>query len=223
MDYIAYYRVSTQKQGNSGLGLESQRQIVENFIATLKGSLRNEFVEIESGKVNQRPILKEAIVTSQNTGCTLLIAKLDRLSRSVSFISTLMESKIKFVACDIPEANEFTIHIFSALAEQERKLISSRTKLALQAKKVREPDWKPGTNNLTKEGREKAYNTNYMKARTDTCVVHAYHYIQTLLGKYSYAQIADKLNESNYITRTGKNFRASTVWNIVDKLGYNTK
>lgn len=218
--YVAYYRVSTTKQEQSGLGLESQRSIIANYINRQNGCLLSEFTEQESGNVDDRSELKRAISTSKNSNGTLIVAKLDRLSRSVSFISQLMDSKVKFVCADMPEANEFTLHIFAALAQQERKYISQRTKDALHAKKLREPEWRPGTNNLTDTGRKKAHMTNYMKARTDTNVVHAYHYIETLKRNgMTYQQIADRLNEENYRTRTGKSFQASTVWYIWGRLG----
>ncbi len=213
--YVAYYRVSTKQQEISGLGLDAQRLMILNYVKNHGGCLSHEFVESESGSHDDRSELKRAISTSKNSNGTLIVAKLDRLSRSVSFISQLMDSKVKFVCADMPEANEFTLHIFAALAQQERKYISERTKAALHAKKLREPEWIAGTNNLTDSGRKKAHMTNYMKARTDTNVVHAYHYIETLKRQgMTYQQIADRLNEENYRTRTGKSFRSSTVWYI---------
>jgi DNA invertase Pin-like site-specific DNA recombinase len=213
--YVSYVRVSTKQQEISGLGLDAQRLIIINYIKHNNGCLLHEFVESESGRHDDRIELKRAISTSKNTDATLIVAKLDRLSRNVSFISSLMESAVKFVVADMPTANEFTLHIFAALAEQERKYISERTKSALHAKKLREPEWKPGTDNLTDTGRKKAHLTNYMKARTNTNVVHAFHYIETLKRQgYTYQQIADKLNLENYRTRTNKLFRCSTVWYI---------
>jgi DNA invertase Pin-like site-specific DNA recombinase len=217
--YVSYVRVSTKQQSASGLGMEAQRLMIVNYIKHHGGCLLHEFVETESGSHDDRPELKKAIGTSKNTDATLIAAKLDRLSRSVSFISQLMESKVKFVVADMPTANQFTLHIFAALAEQERKYISERTKAALHAKKLREPDWKAGTNNLTDTGRKKAHQTNYRNARTDTNVVHAFHYIETLKRQgYTYQQIANKLNEENYRTRTGKAFRCNTVWYIWKRL-----
>jgi DNA invertase Pin-like site-specific DNA recombinase len=129
MKYVAYYRVSTTKQGQSGLGLEAQRNTVLNYIGN--NELVGEFTEIESGKSNNRTELNNALDLAKKEQATLVIAKLDRLSRNLTFISTLMDNKVKFVAVDMPEANEFTIHIFAALAQQERKMISERTKNAL--------------------------------------------------------------------------------------------
>ena len=224
--FVAYYRVSTRQQGISGLGLDSQRQIVESFIKHNGNRIVDEFTEIESGRVDDRPMLQKAISTSKMNGATLVIAKLDRLSRSVSFISNLMESQVKFICCDIPEANELTIHIFAALAEWERKRISERTRDALKAKKVREPDWRAGTNNLTDEGRKKAHTTNYNKARTDRRVRHAYHFIQPLYENgHTYQYIADRLNDEGYVTRKGCSFHAQQVYILVQrfKLGQDKK
>lgn len=131
--YIAYYRVSTKAQGIGGLGIDAQKAMVKTF---LKGSPpEQEFTEQESGKRDDRKELRKALDICKKTGATLVIAKLDRLSRNLTFISSLMDSKIKFVCADMPEANEFTIHIFAALAQQERKMISDRTKAALKALK----------------------------------------------------------------------------------------
>ena len=134
-NYIAYYRVSTQKQGSSGLGLEAQRSTVKHFLKGIAPVY--EFTDVESGtrKGNNREALHEAINIAKSGNYTLIIAKLDRLARNVRFITTLMESGVEFMACDMPQANKFTIHIFSALAEQEAELISHRTKAALQEKK----------------------------------------------------------------------------------------
>ncbi|MBX7222612.1 MAG: recombinase family protein [Blastocatellia bacterium] len=126
--YIAYFRVSTQKQGQSGLGLEAQRRIVET---TAKGgAVVAAYTDIESGRKNDRPELLNALAHCRESGATLLIAKLDRLSRNVAFIANLMESGVDFIAGDMPTANKFTLHIFAALAKQEREMISARTKEA---------------------------------------------------------------------------------------------
>ena len=131
--YVAYYRVSTQKQGQSGLGLEAQRRTVEQFCR--EGEIISEFTDVESGKNNARPELMKAIAHAKRHGALLVIAKLDRLSRNVYFISSLLESKVHFKACDLPEADHFTVHLFAALAEKERKMISERTRSALESKK----------------------------------------------------------------------------------------
>ena len=133
--FIAYYRVSTNKQGRSGLGLDAQHQSVENFIKG-KGELVAEFVEVESTS-RRRPELIKALEQCRGQKATLLIARLDRLARNVAFISNLMESKVEFIAADMPNANRLTIHIIAAVAEYERELISKRTKDALAAAKKR--------------------------------------------------------------------------------------
>jgi len=142
--FVSYIRVSTQKQGRSGLGLEAQREAITNYLNGGKWSLVGEFVEVESGKRSDRPQLAKALNLCQLTGAKLLVPKLDRLSRNVAFISALMESGVKFVACDLPEANELTVHILASMAQYEVKAISERTRNALRAAKKR------GT---TKDGR----------------------------------------------------------------------
>lgn len=134
---VAYYRVSTAKQGRSGLGLDAQRKAVADFLAAGAWDLIEEFVEIESGKVDRRPQLEAALAHCELTGATLIVAKLDRLSRNVAFLATLQDSGARFIAVDLPEANELTIHIMAAVAQAERKAISRRTREALAAAKAR--------------------------------------------------------------------------------------
>src|SRR5882672_3202147 len=135
--FIGYLRVSTEKQGLSGLGIEAQRKAIEDYLNGGRWELLAEYVEIESGKRSDRPELAKALAQSKATGATLVIAKLDRLSRNVAFISNLMESGVEFVAADMPMANRLTVHILAAVAEHEREMISQRTKAALAAAKVR--------------------------------------------------------------------------------------
>lgn len=134
---MPYYRVSTKKQGKSGLGLEAQRKAVQSFTKLSKLELGKAFVEIESGRKNNRPVLADALQHCRRTGALLLIAKLDRLGRNVFFIAQLMEAKVDFIAVDNPKANKFMIHIMAAFAEYERDQISQRTRDALQAAKKR--------------------------------------------------------------------------------------
>ena len=138
--FIAYYRVSTQKQGASGLGLEAQQDSVRRFLNGGAWELIAEYQEVETGKgadaLAKRPQLCAALEACRKQGATLIIAKLDRLARNVHFVSGLMESKVRFVACDMPEANELTIHIMAAFAEHEAKRISQRTKDALAVAKA---------------------------------------------------------------------------------------
>lgn len=139
--FIAYHRVSTQKQGASGLGLEAQQVAVAAYLNGGASELIAEFQEVETGKgadaLAKRPQLRAALDACRKHGATLIIAKLDRLARNVHFISGLMVSKVRFVACDMPEANELTIHIMAAFAEHEAKRISQRTKDALAVAKSR--------------------------------------------------------------------------------------
>lgn len=136
-NFVAYYRVSTDRQGRSGLGLDAQKQAVGAYLNGGKGSLLNEFVEVESGKNNARPQLEAAIALCRRKKAKLIIAKLDRLSRNLAFIATLMESGVEFVAADNPHANKLTVHILAAVAQNEREMIAERTKAALAAAKAR--------------------------------------------------------------------------------------
>ncbi|MCJ2069396.1 recombinase family protein [Methylobacterium sp. J-030] len=135
--FVAYYRVSTARQGRSGLGLEAQQAAVRGHLNGGTWSLVAEVVEIESGKRNDRPKLAEALRLCRLHMATLIIAKLDRLARNVAFVSALMESGVEFIAVDFPQANRLTVHILAAVAEHEAKAISERTKAALAAAKAR--------------------------------------------------------------------------------------
>jgi DNA invertase Pin-like site-specific DNA recombinase len=135
--FISYLRVSTARQGHSGLGLDAQRKAVEDYLNGGRWKLVAEVVEVESGKKSDRPKLAEALRLCRLHGATLVIAKLDRLARNVHFVSSLMESGVEFVAVDFPQANRLTIHILAAVAEHEAKAISERTKAALAAAKAR--------------------------------------------------------------------------------------
>jgi DNA invertase Pin-like site-specific DNA recombinase len=135
--FVAYYRVSTDKQGESGLGLDAQRQAVMNYLNGGPWKLVAEHTEVESGKRNARPELQKALAACRRHKAKLCIAKLDRLSRNLAFIATLMDSGVEFVATDNPHANKLTIHILAAVAEHEREAISERTKAALAAAKAR--------------------------------------------------------------------------------------
>lgn len=142
--YVAYYRVSTQKQGASGLGLEAQREIVERHLNGGKWKIIAEFTEMESGKRSdrKRPELQKALELCEAEGAILVVAKLDRLTRNVPFLSRLLESPAKFIACDIPDfgnpaQNKFMLQMMTNVAEYEAELISQRTKAALQASKAR--------------------------------------------------------------------------------------
>src|ERR1700733_1133331 len=135
--FVAYYRVSTVKQGASGLGLEAQQEAVRSYLNGGRWKMVDEVTEIESGKRNDRPALASALALCRIHKATLIIAKLDRLARNVNFISNLMESGVEFTAVDFPQANRLTVHILAAVAEHEAAMISARTKAALQAAKAR--------------------------------------------------------------------------------------
>lgn len=138
LKFVAYLRVSTARQGRSGLGLEAQREAVRSFVQSRAGKIiAPEFLETESGKHNDRPQLQAALGRCRATGATLVVAKLDRLSRNAAFLLTLRDSGVPFVAADIPEANTLTIGILAVVAQAEREAISVRTKAALAAAKVR--------------------------------------------------------------------------------------
>src|SRR5215510_6853364 len=135
--FISYLRVSTDKQGERGYGIEAQRKAVEDYLNGGNWQLVGEYVEVESGKRNDRPQLAAALAACRKHKAKLIIAKLDRLSRNVAFIAALMDSKIEFVCCDFPTANRLTLHILAAVAEHEREMISQRTRAGLAAARER--------------------------------------------------------------------------------------
>src|SRR6056297_2790124 len=134
---VAYERVSTARQGKSGLGLEAQRKAIDDYANSKGGAILARFTEVESGRKNDRPELEKALQLARITGATLVIAKLDRLSRNAAFLLTLRDAGVSFVACDMPEANDLTVGIMALVAQQEREAISRRTKEALAAAKAR--------------------------------------------------------------------------------------
>ena len=207
--FIAYYRVSTQRQGVSGLGLEAQRSSVLSYIngRTLLG----EYKDIESGKCDYRPELLKAIQKSKENNSILVIAKLDRLSRNLNFITLLQKEKVKFVCCDLPDANELTINIFGSLAQWEREKISTRVIEALTELKKR--GVKLGNpNNFNNESRklgskkmiEKAkMNSNNIKAKK---VIHLLH-----KNGMTLREITNELNNSGFQTSKGLAFHPEQV------------
>jgi DNA invertase Pin-like site-specific DNA recombinase len=203
--FISYLRVSTDRQGKSGLGLEAQRQGIEIYLNGGNWQLLKEFVEVESGKKNDRPQLKAALDACQSTGATLLIAKLDRLARNVAFISNLMESGVEFVACDFPQANRLTIHILAAVAEHEREMISKRTKEALAAAKARKvqlgnPD--NFTDCAAKKGRK--LGTKFRMAKADEFARKRYPYIRKMMDEgLTLRGVARRLNQEEVLTARG--------------------
>jgi len=209
MDYVAYYRVSTKKQE---LGLEAQKHTVSNFVKD--DIIIKEFTEKETGKNNNRPELKAAILYAKQKKAKLIIAKLDRLSRNASFIHNLRDSKVDFICCDLPDANTLTIGIFASLAQHEREIISKRTKDALQAKKAK--GFKLGTpQNLTYEAIKRGMEIRKENAQKNKNNKQAFTVIESLrIQGLSYRAIAQKLSDSEFKTRRGNNFHASQVRNI---------
>ena len=208
--FIAYYRVSTQKQGQSGLGLEAQKAQAHAFAAG-KGEIVAEYVEVESGKRNDRPKLREAIEKVNTTGATLLIAKLDRLARNVGFIFALRDSGVRFIAADVPDCSTLTIGIFATMAQHEREIISQRTKAALAARKARGLSL-GNPANLTAEARAKGPQARREAALADV----GNRQTRELAGLYraqghSLRAIAKRLNASGYTTPEKRQFQAETV------------
>ncbi len=214
--YVAYYRVSTKQQGESGLGLEAQRTMVKNFLKN-DDVLIGEFEEVESGKNNNRPQLLKAIEKSKNEGATLLIAKLDRLSRNAGFIFLLKDSNVDFKCCDMPEANSLTIGIMAVLAQEERELISKRTISALQ--ELKSKGVKLGNpKNLTPEAQKMGSEAMRLKALKNENNRKATALIVSLrnAGK-TYGKIADELNSSGFKTSRGCEFTSSQVLVLYDR------
>ena len=208
--YVAYFRVSTARQGQSGLGLEAQQAAVRNFVGA-EACIVAEFIEIESGRKNSRPQLQAAITQAKQQQGILLVAKLDRLARNVAFLATLMESHVRFKAVDLPAADEFTLHILAAVAQKEATAISTRTRDALAAKKAR--GFQLGTPaNLTAEARTKALESLCRNAQTNLNNRQAAQLAALLRATgVSLRDIAARLNESGYQTRRGKAFHPMGV------------
>jgi DNA invertase Pin-like site-specific DNA recombinase len=198
--FVAYFRVSTDRQGKSGLGLDAQREAVMNYLNGGRWSLVDEFTEAESGKRSDRPELEKALAACKKLKAKLVIAKLDRLSRNLAFIAALMESGVEFVAVDIPHANKLTIHILAAVAQHEREMISERTRAALAAAKKRgQRLGNPSIAEAAKLGRA-ALKANARRFATNVRPI-----IDEIIraGATSHNAIAAKLNERNVRTARG--------------------
>jgi DNA invertase Pin-like site-specific DNA recombinase len=209
---IAYYRVSTQRQGIDGYGMGAQKEIVSRYVSAQKGHLIAEFAEVETGKNDDRPELAKALALVKNQKATLVIAKLDRLSRNAAFLLTLQNAGCDFVCCDCPNADRFTIGILALVAQRERELISERTKCGMAVAKERGA--KIGSPNP--EASVKAMVAGAQQAKTAFASKMASIVaeirssgVQTLQG------IADCLNRRGYPTRTGKQWFPSSVRNLV--------
>ena len=221
MKYIAYYRVSTKRQGESGLGLEAQRQAVQNFISP--DLIDREIVEVETGtNKKHRPKLQEALELCKKYDATLIIAKLDRLTRNVAFVSSLMDSKVKFQAVDNPHATELTIHILSAVAQDEAKRISKRIKEALAVKKERlaKEGKKLGSpQNLTEEAKMRGIESIKRKAEMNLNNKRASAFVRGLNYKeMKLREIATLLNVNGFKTSRGKDFSTTQVIRILKKI-----
>jgi len=225
MKAIPYYRVSTKRQGKSGLGLEAQREAVEQWAKSNAAEIIPvpPYVEVETGKKSDlhRPKLRAALAHAKAARAVLVVAKLDRLARNVAFLSALMESDVKFVCVDNPNATPLTIHILAAVAEDEAKRISERTKAALGALKARGVKLgaaRPECRNLSETARTLGSKRGNDSKRERATEAYS-HFIPIILecraAGDSYQAVADNLNKESYVTRTGKPWNAVQVMRVV--------
>jgi DNA invertase Pin-like site-specific DNA recombinase len=216
--FVSYIRVSTARQGASGLGLEAQRQSVVEHVNG-HGVLLAEFIEIESGRKNDRPQLATALAHAKATGATLIVAKLDRLARNVAFISTLMEAGVDFVAADMPMANRLTVHVLAAVAEHEAQAISARTKAALAAAKARgqrlgNPN---GAAALRRAGKGNKAACEATRAAADAHARQVAPVVAAIRaeGTTSLLGIANELNRRGILAPAGGRWWATSVSNLL--------
>lgn len=218
---VAYHRVSTTKQGNSGLGLEAQQAAIEAYADRTGACIVESFTEIESGKRNERPELLKALHHAKVTGAVLVIAKLDRLSRNAAFLLTLQDSGVRFVATDMPDANNLTVGIMALVAQQEREAISNRTKEALQAAKAR--GQKLGNPNgaaaLLRAGKGNAAGVLAVKTKAQEYAQEMQAVVSNLQaqGKSSLGRLAEALNEGGYKTPRGGAWHKTSVKNLLNR------
>ena len=207
--FVAYYRVSTDRQGRSGLGLEAQRAAIRGYLGQATPSA--EFTEIETGKRNDRPELERALALCRKRKAKLVIAKLDRLSRNLAFIAALMDSGVEFVAVDTPHATRLTLHILAAVAEHEREMIAERTKAALQAAKAR------GVR-LGRNGADRlapAYRAQALKRARQLFPILA----ELKRDGMSARRIAAELTARGIQTPTGARWHPQTILRIIGRAG----
>ena len=230
MNYIAYYRVSTKKQGDSGLGLASQKTAVENFLRP-EDKLLAEYQEVESGTKTNRKELTKAIVDCRKHDATLLVAKLDRLARNVEFVYKLKNSSVKFISLDNPEANNITVGLLAVMAEEENRLRSERITDALAEIKRKNRNGIPhysksgrmvkklgGTYQITDEDRKKSTETIKRKARENQNNKVATAYIISLIYQdKNFSEIATELNNNGFKTSRGKEFTSTQVKRLYER------
>jgi DNA invertase Pin-like site-specific DNA recombinase len=208
--FVAYYRVSTDRQGKSGLGLEAQQRAVTDYLNGGSWTVAAEFTEIETGKKNNRPQLERALAACRKHKAKLVIAKLDRLSRNLVFIAALMDSGIEFIAVDNPHANRLTLHILAAVAQHEREMIAARTKAALQASKARGTQLgRNGAENLAPAYRAAAIE----RAKAFTLIIP-----DCIAKGMSARAIARELDARKTPTPKGGAWHAATVLRIMRRL-----
>lgn len=216
MKFVTYLRVSTERQGQSGLGLEAQRAAVAAHVLG-RGEVVAEFVEVESGKRSDRPELARALAEAKRAGAVLLIAKLDRLARNVAFIANLLESGVEIAAADMPEANRFLLHVMAAVAEHEAQAISDRTRTALAAAKAR--GVKLGWSIPKRKEEQRRASCKGAAKNAENACMHASNVLpiirQIAAGGTSLRKIADELNTRGIKTARGGLWYAATVRNIM--------
>ena len=220
--YVSYLRQSTKKQSLSNLGIEAQREIIQKHLGQIQPIA--EFVETESGKKTDRPKLAEALELCRKTKSTLIVAKLDRLSRNVAFTSKLLESDVEIKFCDFPEANRLVLHIIASIAEYEAGLISTRTKQALKAKKARGVRLGKPENLVNNLGKaiSNSNHTNRQKALDNDNNRRAIAMLKVMATQdLSLSEMARLLNEEGFVTSRGKKFSAWQVSVLLKR--YNLK
>lgn len=211
--FVAYYRVSTDKQGADGNGMEAQRQAVGRYLATLDCELLGTFSEVESGANNKRPELAKAIALAKSKKAILVIAKLDRLSRNAAFLLQLQDSRIDFVCCDMPQADPLSIGILALLAQRERQLISERTRAGMAVAKARGAQI-GNPNPAASLKRATRANSERKKAFAES-ILTAIEEIRGT-GISSLNRIADCLNKRGEKTRLGGVWTATAVKRVIE-------
>jgi DNA invertase Pin-like site-specific DNA recombinase len=219
--WISYLRVSTGRQGRSGLGIEAQRKAVDDFLNGGNWRVVKEFVEVESGKNTERPILAEAIKACRLYGAKLVIAKIDRLSRDAHFLLGLEKAGVDFVAADMPNANRLTVGIMAMLAEEERRMISARTKAALEAAKrrgVKLGGYRPGAKLTAKARKAGQESVRRIAAERATDLTPVIKELQAG-GATSLRAIAEGLNERGIPTAKGGQWSVTQVMRVIERMG----